>query len=82
MTITDVRSLIKGSVKKQAVSPELYHIYTIWEKKMKEQGEEISNVDAFFAGYVLANPIVREELKLTEPKEPSFNNKIQNILWK
>lgn len=52
----------------------------------KHTNEGISDFEFFYAGYILANPIVREQLmkerKAQERQENKTDNRIQNVLWK
>lgn len=82
MKVLSVRTLILGEPKKINDSSEISHVYSVWKKLMKKHKQEGTEFDAFYAGYILANPIVRDELKEVEEKQPKRNNNVSNILWK
>ena len=49
------------------INPDLINVFTIWKKKFEEKtGRVPNNIDYMYAGYVLSNPIVREQYKESE----------------
>lgn len=69
MQVFDVRSVINGKPRKIPVSDEMLMCYSEWKRTMNENTQDgRTEFDAFYAGYVLANPIVREQL-LAEKKQ-------------
>lgn len=60
MTCWEIRSLIEGKKKKVKLSEETIIFIKAFEEKA--QGITLSKEDYFYAGYILSNPIVRENL--------------------
>lgn len=68
MKTIDVRSLL-GNPKEIQIPYEVEEIFNMWKKKYyKVSNDGISMLDAFYAGYIMANPIVRERFKDSETK--------------
>ena len=87
MTVYELRSVINGKPKKTQATNEMVSCFEEFKKLMsKHTNEGISDFEFFYAGYILANPIVREQLmkerKAQERQENKTDNRIQNILWK
>ena len=60
MTCWEIRSLISGKKKKIKISEEIIILIKAFEEKAQEVN--LSKEDYFYAGYVLSNPIIRENL--------------------
>ena len=47
------------------INDELIKVFVAWKKRFEEKsgGKCPSNIDYMYAGYILANPIVREQFK-------------------
>ena len=87
MTVYELRSVINGKPKKIQATNEMVSCFEEFKKLMsKHTNEGISDFEFFHAGYILANPIVREQLmkerKAQERQENKIDNRIQNVLWK
>lgn len=83
MQVYEIRSVINGKPKKINISREMFECFQEYKKLMcKTTNEELSDVELFYAGYILANPIVREQLLKERKQKERQENKIQNILWK
>lgn len=57
------RSLLQDKIKKVEINDEILFSYLQWELLMREKKSNIENIDAFFAGWVMANPVVRDQFK-------------------
>ena len=59
----ELRSLLNETNKEITINPEIEKAFNIWRDKMKKVDgfEEIKLLQSFYAGYILANPIVREQ---------------------
>lgn len=67
METIELRSLLCGRNKKVIISEEIAESFRIW--KEKRAGEEINELEIFYAGYVLSNPVVRELYKKDKKKK-------------
>lgn len=64
MKTLDIRKLVEGKKVEIVIPEKILEIYSIWKLKM---GYEPEPLELFYAGYILSNPIVREQyLKLKE----------------
>lgn len=52
-------SLLTGANKEITINSEIERVFNIWKDKRK--GDELKPLEIFYAGYILANPIVREQ---------------------
>ena len=70
MKTVEPRSLLDDFPLTVDISPELVKVFVIWKKKFMERtGKVPSNVDYMYAGYVLANPNVRDKFKIFKEKD-------------
>lgn len=60
MTCYEIRGLIKGIKRKIKMSKEMITLIKAFEEKA--QDVKLSKEDYFCAGYILSNPVVRENL--------------------
>ena len=74
MKVYDIRSLINGNPRKINVSPEMKLCFDAWKKSM--QGKEVTELDIFYAGYILANPTVREQFTKEKREDIVIENRI------
>lgn len=59
-----VRKLVEGKKIEILIPEKILEIYSIWKLK---RGDEPDPLEIFYAGYILSNPIIREQyLKLKE----------------
>lgn len=80
MKTYDVRQLVEN--KKQVIDGSCYHAFTVWKKMFVEViGKEPTEFDIFNAGYMIANPSVKDLLKKKEIKE-KYDRRISNELWR
>lgn len=64
MRTIEPRSLLEEVPTSINISPELADVFIIWKNKFEEKtGKCPNNIDYMYAGYILANPIVREKFK-------------------
>ena len=68
MNTYDVRALIENKKKQISTGFDFYHIYKLYKDVCEKNNIQLTEFDAFYAGYILANPIVRDNLKKTEIK--------------
>jgi hypothetical protein len=61
MKTIEVRSLLSKRRKSIAISPEIEKAFEDW--KEKRAGENLEPLEIFYAGYILANPMVRDLFK-------------------
>ena len=60
----ELRNLLSGVKKETNIPSDIEEVFNIWKelnKKVSDSG--ISELDSFYAGYILSNPIVREDYK-------------------
>lgn len=65
----DIRTLInKSDVKRTILIPQnIKNIFEIWKKRISDVNpNELNELEIFYAGYLLANPMLREELDKSE----------------
>jgi len=68
MELYEVRSIMNGKPRKITASEDLIMCLQEYKKLMEKNNLPINEIDLFYAGYVIANPIVRENL-LKERKQ-------------
>ena len=56
-----IQDLIKGKQTPIHIPYDIEESFEIWKEKINKK--EIEPLEIFYAGYVLSNPIIREELK-------------------
>lgn len=69
MKTIDVRTLInKSDIKRTILIPQnIKNIFDIWKKRINDvKPNELNELEIFYAGYLLANPMLREELDKSE----------------
>lgn len=70
MRTVEPRSLLDDFPLTIDISPELAEVFIIWKKKFIERtGRVPNNIDYMYAGYILANPNVRDKFKVFKEKE-------------
>lgn len=58
------RSLLSDSISMIDITPDMIEIFNFWKKKFEEKtNKNPEYIDYMYAGYILANPIVREQFK-------------------
>lgn len=63
MKTLELRALLNNVEKEIPISEEIQTVFNIWKKKRKG---EVEPLEIFYAGYILANPIVREQYMKSE----------------
>lgn len=67
MKTPEPRSLLTDFPLLIDINPDLINVFIIWKKKFEEKtGRVPNNIDYMYAGYILSNPIVREQYKESE----------------
>ncbi len=65
----DIRTLInKSDVKRTILIPQnIKNIFDIWKKRISDVNpNKLNELEIFYAGYLLSNPMLREELDKSE----------------
>ena len=66
MKTLDVRKLVEGKKVETLIPEKILEIYSIWKLKRGSEPEP-EPLEIFYAGYILSNPMIREQyLKLKE----------------
>ena len=69
MKTIDIRTLInKSDVKRTILIPQnIKNIFDIWKKRISDVNpNKLNELEIFYAGYLLSNPMLREELDKSE----------------
>lgn len=67
MKTPEPRSLLTDFPLLIDINPDLVNVFIIWKKKFEEKtGRVPNNIDYMYAGYILSNPIVRDQYKEAE----------------
>ena len=70
----ELRSLLNGSKKQIVIPKDFEKLLKTWEELRKESyNKSIEPLEIFYAGYILANPMVREKFKIFIEKEIKNN---------
>lgn len=74
MTTFELRSLITGKNKKIVIPSDFNKVLKTWEKlrKQADPNTELDPLEIFYAGYILANPNVRDQYRNVEEKEINY----------
>lgn len=70
MKTVELRSLLDGTNKEIDIPVEIAQAYSNWKEK---RTDIVDPLEIFYAGYVMSNPIVREQFKKEKLK---INNRI------
>jgi hypothetical protein len=74
MTTIELRSLATGENKKIVIPKDFEKLLKTWEELRKESyNKSIEPLEIFYAGYILANPMVKEQFKIFIEKEIKNN---------
>lgn len=82
MKIVEPRSLLNKEISKIQASPELLETFNQIKELMDERCPDYNLLDIFYAGYILANPTVKENFKLVRKKKIKYDTRVSNILWR
>lgn len=66
MKTTEPRSLLTEVKKEITIPTEIENIFNNWYKRIKKSENKIELLEIFYAGYILSNPVVREQYKEVE----------------
>lgn len=69
MKTIETRSLLTGINKEIEIPIDIENTFNNWLgriKKVKNKNQEINLVEIFYAGYILSNPVVRDQYKEAE----------------
>lgn len=74
MTTFELRSLITGENKKIVIPSDFNKVLKTWEKlrTQADPNTELDPLEIFYAGYILANPNVRDQYRNVEEKEINY----------
>lgn len=65
----ETRSLLNERLRKVLIDPSLMEIFNEWKKVFTERMErEPTEIDLFYAGYMLSNPSVKDLFRKTKLK--------------
>ena len=79
MKTIEPRSLLTDLPSMIDINSDLIDILIIWKKKFEEKtGRVPNNIDYMYAGYIFANPIVRDQYK---ESEKVINNRYRKESW-
>lgn len=84
MKTVDPRSLLSDELKNVNVSGEVLKTFQQLQSLLKEKLGEDKDLDSlgyFYAGYILANPVIRDEFKKIRQKEIQYDDRIDETLW-
>lgn len=74
------RSLLQDKAKTIEINEEIIITYVQWRKIFEEKiGHKGDEIDSFFAGWVLANPTVRDQFRVLRHDDLSIENLIKAI---
>lgn len=77
------RSLLTDRLKEIVPNGEIVTMFNQWKKLMSERCKsEISEMDCFFAGWILSNPTVRGQFKAVRDKEIRYDERIDATVCK
>ena len=79
MRVIDPRSILEGKIKKMNTNGEMLAMFSQYKSILDEGNQQYSEIDFFIAGWILANPIVREKFNHMRLKEIDFDTRISNI---
>ena len=70
----ELRSLIAGENKKIVIPKDFNKVLKTWEKLIiqADPNTELDPLEIFYAGYILANPNVRDQYRNVEEKEIKY----------
>jgi len=70
VTTIELRSLVNGENKEVPIPKDFEKFFRTWEKLRKESyNKSIEPLEIFYAGYILANPMVRDQYRIILEKE-------------
>ena len=64
MKTLELRALLEGKEKEIEIPTEIQKTFFVWKQKRK--GEVVDSLEIFYAGYVLSNPVLREQYKKSD----------------
>ena len=70
---------LRGKIKKMNTNGEMLAMFSQYKSILDEENQQYSEIDFFIAGWILANPIVREKFNHIRLKEIDFDTRISNI---
>lgn len=69
-TTLEIRGLLENKARLVNIPVELQEVFETWkELRKKSYNKDVSEIEIFYAGYVLANPVVKEKYKKLRGKE-------------
>ena len=66
MKTLEPRSLLTEVKKEITIPTEIENIFNNWYKRIEKLENKIELLEIFYAGYILSNPVVREQYKEAE----------------
>lgn len=69
-TTLEIRGLLENKARLVNIPVELQEVFETWkELRKKSYNKDVSEIEIFYAGYVLSNPVVKEKYKKLRGKE-------------
>lgn len=75
MKVYDTRSILDSEPKKVICSVAVQSCFEAFMDIVRKNNIELNKFDVFYAGYILSNPILREELVKNKMKEKEIEEK-------
>lgn len=66
MKTLEPRSLLTEVKKEITIPTEIENIFNNWYKRIEKSENKVELLEIFYAGYILSNPVVREQYKEAE----------------
>jgi hypothetical protein len=63
LNAVELRGLLDNKTRYIKISKDIETIFNLWKEKRDKIGYSLSELEIFYSGYVMANPIVREKYK-------------------
>ncbi len=79
MKVYEFRSVMNGKPKKITAIQNLVICLQEYKKLMQKNNLPVDELDLFYAGYILANPVIREKLLKQRKREMKNNEEIRCI---
>lgn len=69
MKAIEPRSLLSDKIKEVIPNEEFQELFRYWKQLMRESNKDTTEFDCFFAGYVFANPMVKDMYRKAKGKD-------------
>lgn len=82
MKVIEPRTLLNDEVSVIEAGEEISKCFKQVKKLLEEKHPDYSEIDLFYAGYILSNPNVKEQFKLNRDRDIKWDNRISMELWR